>query len=88
MPFIANHFVIGTAAVKVVTEAASPQKVSVHNHEHSNKDIYIGGPGVTILNGLHIPDTQTLHFDVPAGEQVWAISDTTDNELHVLVTGH
>ena len=88
MPFIANHFVIGTAAVKVVLESASAQRAIFHNHEHSNKDIYIGGPGVTILTGLHIPDTETLEVSVAAGEQVWAISDTTDNDLHVLVTGH
>lgn len=88
MPFIAQHFVIGTAATKVVRESPAAQKASFHNHEHSNKDIYIGGPGVTILTGLHIPDTLTLHLDVPAGEQVWAISDTADNDLHVLVTGH
>lgn len=85
MGLLAAHYTIGTVAAKVVESYRSPQLVTFHNHEHSsNSDIYINGPGVTINNGLHLSDTETIQLSVPAGDEVWAISDTTGNELHVL----
>jgi len=86
MGFVATHHTVGTVAVKVVDGWRSAQRVVFHNHEHSsNSDIYINGPGVTISNGLHISDTETIQIEIAAGDEVWAISDTTGNELHTLV---
>ena len=83
---IAAHYTIGTVATKVVASSDRIQQVTFHNHEHSsNHDIYINGPGVTINNGLHLPDTETIQMNVAAGDEVWAISDTTSNVLHVLI---
>ena len=83
---IAAHYTIGTVATKVVDSSDRIQQVTFHNHEHSsNHDIYVNGPGVTINNGLHLPDTETIQMNVAAGDEVWAISDTTSNVLHVLI---
>lgn len=83
---IAAHYTIGTVATKVVASSDHIQQVTFHNHEHSsNHDIYINGPGVTITNGLHLPDTETIQMNVAAGDEVWAISDTSSNVLHVLI---
>lgn len=83
---LAAHYTIGTVATKVVAASDRIQQVTFHNHEHSsNHDIFINGPGVTISNGLHLPDTETIQMNVAAGDEVWAISNTTSNVLHVLI---
>ena len=87
MSLIAAHYSIGTVATLVVPASDHIQQVILHNHEHnSNSQIYVNGPGVTVSNGMHLPDTETIQMNIAAGDAVWAIADTTDNELHVLVT--
>ena len=87
MSLIAAHYTIGTVATLVVPASDRIQQATLHNHEHSsNHDIYVNGPGVTINNGLHLPDTETIQFNVAAGDSIWAISNRTGNALHVLVT--
>lgn len=87
MALIAAHYTIGTVATLVVPASDHNQQVTFHNHEHSsNHDIYINGPGVTVNNGIHLPDTETIQLNIAAGDAVWAISDTTNNALHVLIS--
>jgi len=41
---------------------------------------------VTLNNGLHLPDTNTIQLDIYPGDDLWAISDTADGAtLHVMV---
>jgi len=85
MGIIAAHHTVGTVAVKVIESYRSPQRISVHNAEHaSNVDMFVGGPGVTVSNGLHIHSDETLQFDLPAGDELWVIADTDDSNLHTL----
>ena len=87
MGLSAAHYTIGTVATLVVPATSGIQQVTFHNHEHSsNHDIYINGPGVTINNGLHLPDTETIQMNIASGDEVWAISNTTSNVLHILIT--
>jgi heme/copper-type cytochrome/quinol oxidase subunit 2 len=87
MALIAAHYAIGTVATLVVPAHDHIQQVTLHNHEHnSNSQIYVNGPGVAVNNGLHLPDTETIQLNLAAGDSMWAISDTTDNELHVLIS--
>lgn len=84
---IVNKYLVGTVATLVVPASDRIQQVVLHNHEHSsNREIFINGPGVTTTNGMHLPNTETIQFNVAAGDTVWAISDGADRDLRVLVT--
>ena len=87
MALIAAHYAIGTVATLVVPAHDHIQQVLLHNHEHSSSGkMFVDGPGVTINNGLHLPDTETISINVAAGDALWAIGDTNSQELHVLIS--
>jgi len=87
MAVVSTHFEVGTSAVKIVEPSASMQHIILHNHEHSSsRNIYVNGQSVTLNNGLHLPDTNTIQLDIYPGDDLWAISDTADGAtLHVMV---
>ena len=84
---IVNQYLVGTVATLVVPASDRIQQVVLHNHEHaSNHEIFINGPGVTTSNGMHLPNTETIQFNVAAGDTVWAIADGDERDLRVLIT--
>lgn len=84
---IVNQYLVGTVATLVVPASDRIQQVVLHNHEHaSNHEIFINGPGVTTTNGMHLPNTETIQFNVAAGDTVWAIADGAERDLRVLIT--
>ena len=84
---IVNQYLVGTVATLVVPASDRIQQVVLHNHEHaSNHEIFINGPGVTTTNGMHLPNTETIQFNVAAGDTVWAIADGAARDLRVLIT--
>lgn len=87
MAIIAAHYNIGTVATMIVPAHDHIQQVLLHNHEHSSSGkMFVDGPGVTINNGLHLPDTETISINVAADDALWAIDDTNSQELHVLIS--
>jgi len=87
MPVVSNQVSVATTQVKIVNPSASMQHVILHNHEHSSsRNIYVGNNPVTVNSGLHIPDTNTIQFDIYPGDDLWAISDTANGAaLHGMV---
>ena len=86
MPIISNHFTVGTTAVQIVPPHFSGQHVCIHNHEHAEaNDVFIGGPTVTIGNGIHAQPTLTSQVTIGPGDELWAVADGGSNELHVMV---
>lgn len=86
MPINQTQFSIGTVATQIVRADNMSQHVVIHNHEHSaNSNIYIGGAGVTIANGVHAPATETTQLDIGPGDSLWAVADTANCDLHVMV---
>jgi hypothetical protein len=70
----------------VVGASTSVQHVCVHNHEHSqNKEIFIGGPDVTVDNGMHAVATQTGVVQLMPGDELYAITSQTGSNLRILV---
>jgi hypothetical protein len=70
----------------VVGASNSVQHVCVHNHEHSqNKEIFIGGPDVTVDNGMHAVATQTGVVQLMPGDELYAITSQTGCNLRILV---
>ena len=84
---IVNQYLVGTVATLVVPASDRIQQVVLHNHEHANNhEIFINGPGVTTTNGMHLPNTETIQFNVAAGDTVWAIANGASRDLRVLIT--
>jgi hypothetical protein len=69
----------------VVPASVSVQHVCIHNHEHSqNHEIYVGGPDVTLANGMHSVATSTGVLQILPGDELFAIANQASN-LRILV---
>lgn len=74
-----------TVATKVVAASTLPQEVHLHNqNKSSNQYIHIGGPGVTILNSLHIDPGESKVINLKGGQDLYAVSDPTGLVIGVL----
>jgi hypothetical protein len=61
------------------------QHVCIHNHEHNqNHEIFIGGPDVTLTNGMHARATETSIIQLLPMDELYAIADSSSN-LRILV---
>ena len=70
----------------IVGASVGVQHVCIHNHEHSqNREIFIGGPDVTIANGMHAVATQTGTIQLLPSDELYAISETNGVNIRVLV---
>jgi hypothetical protein len=69
----------------VVGASTSVQHVCIHNHEHNqNHEIYVGGPDVTLANGMHAVATETSVLQLLPGDELYAIANQASN-LRILV---
>jgi hypothetical protein len=69
----------------VVPPSTGVQHVCIHNHEHNqNREIFIGGPDVTLTNGMHAVATQTSVIQLLPMDELYAIADSNCN-LRILV---
>ena len=64
---------VGTASAPLDGITAAPCHLFVQNNDET-KELYIGGPTVTVANGMKILKGSTQDFFLPAGEQLWMIS--------------
>lgn len=87
MPISTHHYTLpANSRVQVVPPDVQPQHVCIHNHEHaSNSTIYIGGADVTTSNGIHAQATLTSQIEIGPGDSLWAISDTANVKLHIMI---
>lgn len=86
MPIYTSHFTVSLTPVRIVEARTVSQHVCIHNHEHSSSgDVFIGGSDVTINNGIHAQPTLTSQITIGPGDDLWAVADTENQELHVLV---
>jgi hypothetical protein len=69
----------------VVPQSVNVQHVCIHNHEHNqNREIFIGGPDVTLTNGMHARATETSIIQLLPMDELYAIADSNCN-LRILV---
>jgi hypothetical protein len=86
MPIKTAQFTLGSAVRTLIApNDTMSQLVRVHDHEHAaNSTIFIGGADLTLSNGLHLKSLETADIEIGPGDELYAISDTADVELHVL----
>jgi hypothetical protein len=87
MPIYTQQYILpNNSRVQIVPPDTMSQHVCIHNHEHSsNSTVYIGSSNVTTSNGIHAQATLTSQVVIGPGDSLWAISDTADVNIQVLV---
>jgi hypothetical protein len=81
-----GYDLVANVRTLVVPASVSVQHVCIHNHEHStSREIFIGGPDVTVDNGMHAVVTQTGQVQLLPGDELFAITAQNDVNLRILV---
>jgi len=78
----ARNFSVGTVAVLIAPADSNPQ--SIHIHNNSEHEIYVGSSNVTTITGLNIIKQQTEEFYLTPGDNLFAISDGANRDVRVL----
>lgn len=81
MQITTGHTSVGLTASLVDGTSNSDFRLTVHNADNTAK-VYVGGPGVTITNGLGIEKLTTMQFDMYASQELYAVSDKTGHIIH------
>lgn len=71
---------VGTTRVAIDGVVASPSHIHIRNND-STKTLYIGGSNVTTSNGLPVDKLATIEFDLPAGEQLYMVSNEEGHSI-------
>jgi hypothetical protein len=80
-----GYDLVANVRTLVVPASVSVQHVCIHNHEHNqNREIFIGGPDVTLANGMHARATETSIIQLLPMDELYAIADSSSN-LRILV---
>lgn len=81
----ATYTLSDTTTTLVVEAHHNPQNVHLHNmSKSSNQYIYFGNADMTLTNSIHIDPGETVEYQIPAGDQLYAMSDPDGLELGVL----
>lgn len=81
MPITTGHTTIGLTASLVDGTSNSDFRLTIHNADNTAK-VYVGGPNVTVNNGLGIEKLTTMQFDMYASQELYAVSDKTGHIIH------
>ena len=81
MAITTGHTTIGLTASLVDGTSNSDFRLTIHNADNTAK-VYIGGPNVTINNGLGIEKLTTMQFDMYASQELYAVSGKTGHIIH------
>jgi hypothetical protein len=80
-----GYDLVANVRTLVVPASVGVQHICIHNHEHNqNKEIFIGGPDVTLTNGMHARATETSIIQLLPMDELYAIADSNSN-LRILV---
>lgn len=74
---------IGTVATAIDGVWTNPSQITIHNADNTQV-VYIGGEGVTPLNGMIIEKLQTLQFTLHPLEQIYAVSTKLGHTISYL----
>jgi hypothetical protein len=80
-----GYDLVANVRTLVVPASVGVQHVCIHNHEHqANHEVFIGGPDVTLTNGMHAVATETGVVQLLPMDELYAIANTACN-LRILV---
>lgn len=83
MAISSGQLTIGTTATIIDGTYNSNFRLIVHNNDNTDA-VYLGGPDVTIANGLVVQKEQTLQLEMNPLESVFAVSGKTGHTISYL----
>jgi len=86
MPILnTTHTLSNTSPTLVVPIHHNEQEVHFHNlTKSSNEYIHFGNADMTLTNSIHIDPGETVTYNIPPGDDLYAMSDPDGLELGVL----
>jgi hypothetical protein len=86
MPVKTGQFTCSdTTRQKIVSASTQPQFVKIHNAtKSSNEYVFIGNDTLTLTNGFHIDPATTIELWLTPNDDLYAMSDPDELEVHVL----
>jgi hypothetical protein len=74
---------VGTVATLVDGTSTSDFRLTIHNMNNDD-GIFIGGPGVTIANGMQLLKLETLHLQMSPMSELYAVANKANLKLGFL----
>jgi hypothetical protein len=74
---------VGTVATLIDGTSTSDFRLTIHNMNNDD-GIFIGGPGVTIANGMQLLKLETLQFDMSPMSELYAVANKANLKLGFL----
>lgn len=74
---------VGTVATLIDGTSTSDFRLTIHNMNNDD-GIYIGGPNVTIANGMQLLKLETLQLDMSPMTELYAVADKANLKLGFL----
>ena len=71
---------VGLTATPIDGVHNQPARITLHNNDNST-NIYLGGPNVTITNGLLLLKQESYQFTLNPLEQIYAVSNQTGHVI-------
>ena len=78
-----GHVTVGTTAVQIDGTSVSNWKIHIHNMDNTNA-IYIGGPDVTVANGLVLQKLESLELECYPSETIFVVSTKAGHQISFL----
>jgi hypothetical protein len=75
MAISSGQITVGLTRVAIDGVSTNPFHLHIHNNENT-KSLYIGGPDLTISNGLKIPAGDSLEVIIAPNDQLYVVSDS------------
>ena len=84
MPVSSAVVVVGTNATALTEPSINPKVVYVQDGDYDNNSfVYVGGPGVTVANGIRISKFNVSVFQVSADDILYGISDSATGAVRL-----
>jgi len=71
---------VGLTATPIDGVHNQSSRITIHNNDNAT-NVYLGGPDVTITNGLLLLKEQSYQFTLNPLEQLYAVSDKTGHVI-------
>lgn len=83
MAISSGRITVGTVASIIDGTFNSNFRLIIHNNDNTDA-VYLGGPDVTILNGLVLQKEETLQLEMNPLESVYAVSAKAGHSISYL----
>jgi hypothetical protein len=73
MSITSGQVTAGTARVQIDGTSSSVYRLHIHNDDNQ-ANLFLGGPDVTVSNGLILPKLDSTELMIPPGDALWVVS--------------